>query len=331
MLFKIVVIVVLNDGARMAATSKLDLYDLLLLKEIRAARSVTGAVPQVGLSQPAISIRLGHLRQHFGDPLFVRTSGGLMATPFLDSLMGDIEHAIKLLNPEESSRRAFDPATSTRRFRLGLSHIAQMVMLPEVLGQLKSLGPGLQVDSIDLDGTTASLLESGQLDLAIGYTFELHNGFFQQRLFAENYSCIVRRNQPRIGDTLTKKQFHDEEHLALVAPATGHSLLDKVLEERGVQRRITARVSSYLGLEQILVSTDLLAVVPSRLARTLAYGDRIKILGLPFPSPTYEVRQYWHERYHYDSGNSWLRKLIFESFTNLPPVFTKLLGAAQPL
>ncbi|WP_017523649.1 LysR substrate-binding domain-containing protein [Pusillimonas noertemannii] len=314
----------------MAATSKLDLYDFLLLKEIRAARSITGAVPQVGLSQPAISIRLGHLRQHFGDPLFVRTSGGLMSTPFLEALMADIEHAIKLLSPEENARRVFDPATSTRRFRVGLSHIAQMVMLPEILRQFKMLGPGLHVDSIDLDAATAGLLESGQLDLAIGYTFDLHNGFYQQRLFAENYSCIVRQAHPRIGSTLSKQQFLDEEHLALVAPATGHSLLDKVLEERGVQRRVTARVSSYLGLEQILVSTDLLAMVPSRLARTLALGERIKILGLPFPSPTYEVRQYWHERYHHDSGNSWLRKLIFESFTNLPPVFTKLVVTANP-
>jgi len=70
-------------------------------------------------------------------------------------------------------------------------------------------------------------------------------------------------------------------------------------------------------------------MVPSRLARTLAHGERIKILGLPFPSPTYEVRQYWHERYHHDRGNGWLRKLMFESFTNLPPVFTKLLGSGD--
>ena len=313
----------------MAATSKLDLYDFVLLKEIRSARSVTGAVPHVGLSQPAMSIRLGHLRRHFGDPLFVRTSGGLMSTPFLDSLMVDIEHAIKLLSPEENARRVFDPATSDRRFRIGLSHIAQMVMLPEILGHVKSVGPGLKVDSFDLDASTASMLESGQLDLAVGYTLELHNGFFQQRLFAENYSCIMRRCHPRIGQSLSKEQFHQEEHLALIAPATGHSLLDKVLEERGVHRNVTARVSSFLGLEQILASTDLLAVVPSRLARTLAHGERIKTLSLPFPSPTYEVRQYWHERFHYDLGNRWLRKLIFDSFTNLPPVFTKLLGAAQ--
>ncbi|HCP77197.1 MAG TPA: LysR family transcriptional regulator, partial [Pusillimonas sp.] len=82
------------------AQNKLDLYDFLLLKEIRAARSVTGACEQVGLSQPAISVRLGHLREHFGDPLFVRTSEGMMATPFLENLLPHIDQAINLLNPE---------------------------------------------------------------------------------------------------------------------------------------------------------------------------------------------------------------------------------------
>ena len=307
------------------AQNKLDLYDFLLLKEIRAARSVTGASEQVGLSQPAISVRLGHLREHFGDPLFVRTSEGMMATPFPENLLPHIDQAINLLNPEGGAFKPFDASTSTRRFRLGLSHVAQLVMLPELLALLKEAAPKIKIDSVDLDSMTPSLLENGKLDLAIGYTIDLHSGFYQQRLFAENYSCILRANHPRVIDTLSKAQFLQEEHLALVAPATGHSRLDKALEERGVERKIAVKVSSFLGLEQIITSTDLLAIVPSRLGRTLALNGKIRILNLPFPSLSYEVRQYWHGRYHYDSGNSWLRKLIFEKFTNLPPVFTNLI------
>lgn len=304
------------------ASSKLDLHDFLLLKEIRAARSVTGASEQIGLSQPAVSIRLGHLREHFGDPLFVRTSEGMMATPFLEKLLPDIEQAISLLNPEGGSYKPFDAATSTRRFRLGLSHVAQLVMFPEMVSTLKHGAPGIQLDSVDLDTMTGTLLESGKLDLAIGYTIDLHQGFYQQRLFAENYSCIARADHPRISRELTRKQFLQEQHLALVAPTTGHSRLDKALEERGVRRKIAVRVSSFLGLERIITSTDLLAIVPSRLARTLAQDGRIRALDLPFPSLSYEVRQYWHERYHHDAGNSWMRKLVFDKFTNLPPAFT---------
>ncbi|MDX3894140.1 LysR family transcriptional regulator [Pusillimonas sp.] len=304
------------------AHSKLDLYDFLLLREIRAARSVTGASEQIGLSQPAVSTRLSRLRDHFDDPLFVRTSEGMMATPFLEKLLPHIEQAINLLNPEGGSYKPFDADTSSRRFRLGLSHVAQLVMFPEIVAALRQSAPLVQLDSVDLDPLTGNLLESGKLDLAIGYTIDLHHGFYQQRLFAENYSCIARADHPRISKALTRRQFLQEQHLALVAPTTGHSRLDKALEERGVQRKVAVRVSSFLGLERIITSTDLLAIVPSRLARTLALGGRILPLELPFPSLSYEVRQYWHERYHHDAGNSWMRKLIFDMFTNLPPAFT---------
>jgi len=308
----------------------LDLFDCLILKEIRAARSITQAADKVGLSQPAVSIRLSHLREYFGNPLFVRTPAGMEATPFLESLLPDIEHALNLLARQGGAYKPFDPATSTRRFRVGLSHVSQMVVLPELLATLQQVAPGTQVDSVDLDGMTANLLQSGKLDLAVGYSVDLHNGFYQQRLFTENYSCIARLDHPRASDNLTQEQFLQEKHLALVAPATGHSLLDKALEERGVVRNVAARVSSFLGLEHIITSTDLLAIVPSRLARTMAMGGRVKAMKLPFRSLSYEVRQYWHERYHHDAGNAWLRKLIFDGFTNLSPVFTKLLPDAPP-
>ncbi len=303
---------------------KLDLFDCLLLREIREAGSLTGAVEQVGLSQPAISIRLGNMRKHFGDPLFVRTSEGMRPTPFLENLMPDIERAINLLNPQGGIYRPFDPATSTRRFRLALSHVAQMVVLPELLHLLRYAAPNARLDSVDLDGMTSNQLECGKLDLAMGYAVDLNNGFYQQRLFTENYACIAREDHPLTSNILTREQFFEAKHLALVAPATGHSLLDKALEERGVERNVAVRVSSLLGIERIIASTNLLAIVPARLARTLALNGKIKTMTLPFPPLSYEVRQYWHQRYHHDAGNNWLRKLIHDNFTNLPADFTRL-------
>ncbi|MGE4124914.1 MAG: LysR family transcriptional regulator [Pusillimonas sp.] len=301
--------------------TRLDLYDLLLLKEIHAAQSVSRAVDHVGLSQPAISVRLGHLRQHFGDALFVRTSGGMMATPFLESLLPHIEQAILLLNTEGNPYRSFEPATSTRRFRLGLSHIGQLVMLPALMGSLRNIAPNIKIDSLDLDELSANLLESGKLDLAIGYATDLQTGFYQQRLFTENYVCIMRPDHPRIRGALSREGYLAEAHLALDAPGTGHTRLEKTLFEQGIDRNVTLRVPSYLGLEAIISASDLLAIVPARLGRTLARQGKAQALALPFSIEPYEIRQYWHERYHRDAGNMWLRKQVFEHLSNLPEVF----------
>lgn len=301
--------------------ANLDLSDFLILKEIYKTRSVSGSVSHVGLSQPAISVRLGNLRTHFCDPLFVKTPEGMMPTPLMQTLIAPIEQFLDLLGPNRGQLVHFDPESSLRRFQLGLSHVAQIVMLPELLTIFESAAPHVQIDSTDLNDQTPLAMAQGEIDLAIGYAAEVNTGFYQQRLFAEHYSCIARKEHPRLaGQTLSTEQFLKEEYLSLVAPGTGHSLLDKHLHAQGISRTIKLRVSSFLGLEQMIVATNLLAIVPARLANTLAKSGRVKAFEIPFPTPVYEVRQYWHERYHHDPANRWLRQIIFNTFVDLPPV-----------
>jgi DNA-binding transcriptional LysR family regulator len=298
--------------------AKLDLSDLNILKEIYRVRSISGAVDQIGLSQPSISIRLSHLRQHFGDPLFVRTSNGMMPTPRMENLLPAISQALGLLGTKEEGLAEFSPATSTRTFRFSLSDVGHMALFPQLLNLFQKSAPGLEIEAIDLDKRTARSLEAGEADVAVGFAAEFHAGFYQQRLFTEHYACIAREGHPRIGRSLTVQQFLGEAHVAVVAPGTGYWLLDKALANQGIERSIKVRVPSFLGLAQIIASTDLLAVVPARLAQSFSLDGKIKALKIPVPTPSYEVKQYWHERYHHDPANCWVRQVIFDAFANMP-------------
>lgn len=302
--------------------ANLDLSDFVILKEVYKTRSITGSVNHVGLSQPAISVRLSRLREHFSDQLFVKTTEGMMPTPLMENLISAVNNAVELLGPNRGGFVPFTPENSVRTFRLGLSHVAQIVILPMLLSLFETRAPRLSVDSVDLNDLTAKAMAQGEIDIALGFAAELNNGFYQQRLFTEHYAYIARKGHPHINGPLTTDQFLNEEHLSLVAPGTGHSLLDKQLRSQGIARNIKLRVSSFLGLEQTIVATNLLAIVPARLAHTLAQGGRIMAFETPFPTPDYEVRQYWHERYHHDPANIWLRQVMFDAFVNLPPVET---------
>jgi hypothetical protein len=33
----------------------------------------------------------------------------------------------------------------------------------------------------------------------------------------------------------------------------------------------------------------------------------LQVLPCPFAIPSFPVKQYWHERYHHDSANRWMR------------------------
>ncbi|WP_017523973.1 LysR family transcriptional regulator [Pusillimonas noertemannii] len=298
--------------------ANLDVSDLLILKEIYKTRGISSSVEQIGLSQPAISVRLGHLRRHFGDALFVRTSAGMMPTPYLESLLPGIDEALTLLVRNKARHEDFDAATSTRTFRLGLTNVAQMALLPQLLALFEEKAPQLNVESVDLDQEVGHMLEAGELDVAVGFAADLHTGIYQQRLFTEHYACVARIDHPRVQGQLTKAQLMSEEYVALEAPATGYSLLDKELEKQGVRRRIKVKVSSFLGIGQSVSMTNLLAIVPARLAQALAFGGRVQVLKIPVASPSYEVRQYWHERFHREPGNCWLRQIMFNTFLDMP-------------
>jgi hypothetical protein len=64
--------------------------------------------------------------------------------------------------------------------------------------------------------------------------------------------------------------------------------------------------------------TDLVLTVPSVVAELLAQRASFRILSPPLPLPGFEVKQYWHERFHSDPGNQWLRHAIASLFRGYP-------------
>ena len=73
-----------------------------------------------------------------------------------------------------------------------------------------------------------------------------------------------------------------------------------------------------LGLGQLVASTSLLAIVPLRLGTIFAAENGVQIVSLPIRFPHYSVNQYWHDRYHRDAGNLWLRSVVYETANSLP-------------
>jgi DNA-binding transcriptional LysR family regulator len=69
-----------------------------------------------------------------------------------------------------------------------------------------------------------------------------------------------------------------------------------------------------MGITSIVSSSDLLVVVPHRLAKAYAELVDVTILELPIEIPSFHISQYWHERFHTDPGNRWLRGLFAQLY-----------------
>lgn len=292
--------------------SAIDSRLLSVFDEIVKTRSVSGAAQALGLAQPAVSVALAKLRRHFGDKLFVRTSSGMEATPFGEGLVAPVRAALAALDVVTGHRSVFDPATSERNFRICMTDISQVVLLPRLWERLRLTAPGIRIDVVPLASDTARRLESGEADLAIGLIPQLEAGFFQQLLFRQNFVCLVGAHHPRIQKKLTLSQFEAEDHAVISSSGSAPLIIDREIARLGIQRRVVVRIPNFLGAAFAVEHTDLLVTIPKRLGDVLQGRGAFRIFPVPFELPQYDVKQHWHERFHHDPGNRWLRGVVSE-------------------
>lgn len=293
----------------------LDLRGLTVFAEVYRTGSISRAAENLDMGQPAVSMLLAKFRKHYNDPLFVRTSLGMQATPLADDIVGPIREAMTVLKFALLHRVSFDASTSTRMFRLCMTDIGQRVMMPRLLAHLRQVAPDVRIDLSYTSERTARQLESGEVDLALGFLSKLDAGIYQQQIFTDRFVCIANKDHPRLhGSTLSLKAFEKESHLVVATQGTGHVIVEETLERNHIERRVGLRIPNFLGVISNIASTEYLAIVPERFARLVADTSPIKAMELPFSVPKYRVMQHWHERYARDPAIMWLRTTIGELF-----------------
>ncbi|MGN7964067.1 glycosyl transferase family protein [Brucella sp. 22210] len=93
-----------SDGANLRLGQ---LRLLIALDALLVEGSVGGAAKQMGLSIPAMSRLLGQIREHFDDPIFVRSGRAMIATPKAEALRGRLRRlaneADALMKPDSEN------------------------------------------------------------------------------------------------------------------------------------------------------------------------------------------------------------------------------------
>lgn len=279
---------------------------LRVFEALHTFRHVTRAAEHLGLSQPTLSIALGKLRKAFGDPLFIRTAEGMLPTPRADQLIEPVREALDSLKRLTTRDAGFDPARSTRRFRIAMTDASHITLLPQILKAVRAAAPGVTLEAARIDARIGEVLQAGEADLALGLIPALDSGFYQQTLFHQGFICLVAPDHPRIGAALSLAQYQAEAHVGIVS-GTGQALIDGALARFGIERRVVLSVPGFLGLGGLLAGSDLVATLPRHIGETLASLGGLKVVACPFPIPGFPVKQHWHGRYHHDAASRWLR------------------------
>ena len=126
--------------------SDIDLNLLVLFQQLMVERRVSKVADNLGLTQPAVSNALAKLRRIFDDELFLRTSGGMVPTPFAEQLGESVGYALGMIHSGLNQRTQFTPATLKRTITIGMTDIGEIVFLPALLergaGCIVNIGAG---------------------------------------------------------------------------------------------------------------------------------------------------------------------------------------------
>ncbi|OWT54834.1 LysR family transcriptional regulator [Candidimonas nitroreducens] len=287
-------------------------FDLNLLRVfvvVYRLRSVSRAASTIGLTQPAMSNALRRLREQCNDPLFTRSGRTMEPTALANSLFVPLESALANIETCFTQVGDFRPESSHRTFRLLLSDVGEMIVLPRLMLALSSAAPGVSIEASRLPHADyAPALRSGQADLAIGNIGFLHTGFYQQHLFDDRYLCIARKDHPQLKGKLTLARYLSLRHVVSTAGSTD-TLVDEALSSSKQRRNIKLTVTHYHRCAAMVMQSDLIATVPGN---TVAGMPGLETYTLPFKMPHARVRQFWHRRAHTDAAHIWLRQLIAE-------------------
>lgn len=290
-------------------------YDLGMMRVfvlVYETGSVTAAAEQLYISQPSVSYTLRKVRNLFGDPLFVRHGQRLQPTPVADELYPRLRRLLESIDDVMTQASTFDPATSTRRFRLRMTDVGVSGLLPRVMQRLRQEAPGvvLEVETLNLD-TVVHELRAGQADAAISTKRLEAPDLERDRLFTQAYVgvCAADHDFP---DEPTLAQYEAGEHVT-VAASTGHSAVDQLTRETGIRRHVVLVIPNFSALPSLLQGTDLLCFAPTNVARRWEAMGQVRTFALPFDIPITEIALYTVRRELPSAEFEWFRRSVREA------------------
>lgn len=292
----------------------IDLNLLPVFTAVVEEGNLSRAASRLGMSQPAISAALQRLRLTVRDDLFVRSRQGLLPTPHAQLLYqqvsGGLQQLVEALDPEQR----FDPAQSSRVFRLVAVDYFEAVMLGGLINRLRAQSTSLGLQVVPQQEGWLRQLLAADVDMALDIQRPDDDRIVGDKVGEERMVVVARQGHPAIRGALALEDFLQSEHVVLPYRERQTLPLDVILGRPGWRRRVGAQVGQYGSLLAVASQTDLIATVPRHLAA--AYAGRLQLQVLDFPVPVAGVPLHllWPRVLDRDPAHRWFRGLVRESF-----------------
>lgn len=300
---------------------RIDLNLLVVFDVLMSERSVTRAAERLSRTQSAVSHALERLRGQLGDPLLVRSGGRMAASPFAEHLVQEVRPILSSIQRVLVPPQAFDPATTTREFRVAIPDLND-ALFPNLVERVRREAPSALLEWVVRDIHALPAVADGQIDIALmPAALSLPDGIDYSAVGSLRWASFMRKGHPAARGW-NRAAWLRWPHLAVRVGARMPSPVAEAAEHAQGQRRVTTWVPHFSAVAPLLARTDLIATLP-----VLVMADSLHRYGLvamktPIRLEPMPHRLVWSRRLGNDPGLLWLR-------AHLERAFAEVLGAAE--
>jgi DNA-binding transcriptional LysR family regulator len=303
--------------------SRTDLNLLVLFETVLREGNVGRAASALNLSPSAVSHGLGRLRRLMNDPLFLRTTRGVIPTERALDLAPRIAEILLGVREVLAGAEPFDPSISTRRFRVGAGDAFLCVHGPSFAAALSEQAPTVATSVLHIVPSfrmspdqgawdhVLEMLETRELDMAI-LPWVTSPARFALRPVPETEDRLVavtRADHPYALDP-TLDTYCRARHLVVSIRGDPVAATDSVLAKLGRERRVAMTAPNFSSALFLAAESDLVVSLPQSLVDT--HGARFGLVGtpLPFKVSTSNVVIVTTRAALQDAGVAWLVDLL---------------------
>lgn len=295
---------------------RLNLNLLIALDALMLEQSVTNAAKKLYITQAAMSNNLQQLREIFKDDLLIREKNHMVLTSYAKELQPKLHQVLQEVHSLVVSGQCFNPETSQRVFKIGLSDYMATLILPHLLAKLHRLAPGIKISVISImHFSNNDPFEKGEFDLGIGKVFSVTSPIKKELLFKDTGVCLMNRNHMLAKKSkITLKDYLSQKHIAVRAVDLHYPpVIEQALEKLGYRRDMQLSLPFVVPIFKLIEeSNTLIATVIKSMSYLYQSNHKYVIKPLPFKIPDIEFFLTWHQRFDNDLGHQWLRQQIIE-------------------
>ena len=295
---------------------RINLNLLIALDILLEEKNVTLASKKIHITQAAMSNNLNQLREIFNDKLLIREKNQMLPTNFAKELQPKLRRVLHELGTLVMSSGEFNPATSKRIFKIGMSDYMSAMILPKLTEILESSAPDIKINVVSTSHLNSiTSFERGEYDLAIGKVANLKSPVKKQLLYADEAVCILNTKHPLASKVrITLKDYLSLQHVSVRAIHQSLSpVIDQTLSKMGHQRNTEISLPYMLPVFNVIKkSHHLIATILKSIALLHADTYKYVIKPLPFKIPPIEYYLAWHQQFDEDAGHAWIRNQLIK-------------------